>query len=303
MRLTAATRGSRLALIQVDQVAAALAKLDPSASVETRIVQTAGDLDRGRPIVELDQKGVFTRAVDDLVLAGEADFSVHSMKDLPMELPRGLTIAAVPKRASPYESFVSVEYGRLADLPSGAAVGTSSPRRTAQVKHLRDDLEVRLIRGNVDTRLRKLGEGQYDALILAEAGLARLGRGDAVKERLSLEDFTPPAGQGALAIVTREDDSETIRSLGAITHPPSLAAVNAERAFMEAIGGGCSTPIGVTATMGGGLNLYASVLSPDGRLRFQYSKKRGSVDPREFGREAASEALELGASKIVEKWS
>lgn len=302
MKVTASTRGSRLALIQVEIVATELRRHHPSALVETRIVETAGDLDRDSPIVELDQKGVFTRAVDDLVLRGEADFSVHSMKDLPMELPQGLTIAAVPERASPYEVLVSVEHGSLDELPTGAVVGTSSPRRTAQLKHLRDDMEVRLIRGNVDTRLRKLEEGQYDALILAEAGLIRLDRGDAITERLSLEDFTPPAGQGALAIVVREDDPETIQALGAITHRPSLAAVEAERSFMETMGGGCSTPIGVVARLEGELRLFASVLSPDGKERFQFSKSSEAPDPREFGRSAAIEALEQGASKIVEKW-
>ena len=302
MRIKASTRGSRLALIQVEIVAAELRRHDPSVSVETRIVETAGDLDRDTPIVELDQKGVFTRAVDDLVSSGEADFSVHSMKDLPMELPQGLIIAAVPERASPYEVLVSVEHGCLDGLPTGAVVGTSSPRRTAQLKHLRDDLEVRLIRGNVDTRLRKLEEGQYDALILAEAGLIRLDRGDAIKERLSLEDFTPPAGQGALAIVVREDDPETIKTLGAITHLPSLAAVDAERSFMETMGGGCSTPMGVIVQLVGEMRLYASVLSPDGRLRFQYRKSGEATDPREFGKSAALEALEMGASRIVERW-
>ncbi|MDP6459148.1 MAG: hydroxymethylbilane synthase, partial [Candidatus Bathyarchaeota archaeon] len=180
-------------------------------------------------------------------MSGEADFSVHSLKDLPIGLPQGLIIAAVPERASPYEVLVSVEHGSLDGLPTGAVVGTSSPRRTAQLKHLRDDLEIRLIRGNVDTRLEKLEEGQYGALILAEAGLVRLERRDAITERLSLEDFTPPAGQGALAIVARIDDSETIQALGAITHHPSLAAVAVERSFMETMGGGCSTPIGIVA--------------------------------------------------------
>ena len=302
MKLTASTRGSRLALIQVEIVATELRRHDPSISVETRIVETIGDLDRDRPIIELDQKGVFTRAVDDLVLSGEADFSVHSMKDLPMELPQGLAIIAVPERASPWEALISVEHGRLDELPTGAVVGTSSPRRTAQLKHLRDDLEVRLIRGNVDTRLRKLEEGQYDALILAEAGLVRLDRGDAIKERLSIENFTPPAGQGALAIVAREDNDETIETLGAITHQPSLAVVEAERSFMEALGGGCSTPIGVVARLEGEMILYASVLSPDGKLRFQFNKSGEAANPRAFGKSAAQEALEQGASKIVEKW-
>ena len=223
MKLKASTRGSRLALIQVEIVAAELRRHYPSISVETRIVETTGDLDRERPIVELDQKGVFTRAVDDLVLSGETDFSVHSMKDLPMELPQGLIIAAVPERASPYEAPVHLKVEELSNY-------------------------------------------------FAEAGLIRLDRGDTIKERLSLEDFTPPAGQGALAIVVREGDPETIKALRAITHRPSLAEVNAERSFMETMGGGCSTPIGVVARLDGEMRLYASVLSPDGKLRFQFNK-------------------------------
>jgi len=302
MKLKVATRGSRLALIQVGIVATELGKLDPSASLETMVVQTVGDLNRDRPIVELDQKGIFTRAVDDLVLRGEADFSIHSMKDLPIELPLGLVITAVPERASPYEALVSVKHGCLDDLPIGAIVGTSSPRRTAQLKHIRDDLKVRLIRGNVDTRLRKLEEGQYDALILAEAGLMRLNKADSIKEHLSLNDFTPPAGQGALAIVSRGDDSETKKILEAITHLPSIAAVEAERSFMEIMGGGCGAPIGVMVQLADKMSLYASILSPDGRLRFQYRKSGEASDPKVFGKSAAQEALELGASRIIEKW-
>jgi len=302
MNLVAATRGSRLALIQVEIVAAELGKLNSPVAVETRIVKTTGDLVRDRPIEELGQKGVFTRAVDDLVIGGEADFSIHSMKDLPTELPPGLAIIAVPERASPYEAFVSVEYGSLDDLPAGAVVGTSSPRRTAQLLHIRGDLEVKLIRGNVDTRLRKLEEGQYDALILAEAGLVRLDREDAIKKRFSPRDFTPPAGQGALAVVAREDDAAVAEVLCAITHQPSFAAVKVERAFIETLGGGCKTPIGVVARLGCEMMLYASILSPDGRLRFQYKKSGETTDPRAFGKNAALEAMELGASRIVERW-
>jgi hydroxymethylbilane synthase len=271
-------------------------------TVETRIVKTTGDLVRDRPIEELDQKGVFTRAVDDLVIGGEADFSIHSMKDLPTELPPGLAIIAVPERASPYEAFVSEEYGSLDDLPASAVVGTSSPRRTAQILHVRGDLEVKLIRGNVDTRLRKLEEGQYDALILAEAGLVRLDREDVIKKRLSPRDFTPPAGQGALAVVAREDYAAVAEALCAITHQPSFDIVEAERAFIETLGGGCKTPIGVVARLGCEMKLYASILSPDGRLRFQYKKSGETTDPRAFGKNAALEALELGASRIVERW-
>jgi hydroxymethylbilane synthase len=302
MNLVAATRGSRLALIQVEIVAAELGKLNSPVAVETRIVKTTGDLVRDRPIDELDQKGVFTKAVDNLVLGGEADFSIHSMKDLPTELLPGLAIIAVPKRASSYEVFVSVEYGSLDDLPAGAVVGTSSPRRTAQLLHIRGDLEVKLIRGNVDTRLRKLEEGQYDALILAEAGLVRLNREDVIKKRLSTRDFTPPAGQGALAVVAREDDAAVAEILCAITHQPSFATVEAERAFIETLGGGCKTPIGVVARLGCEMKLYASIMSPDGRLRFQYKKSGETTDPRAFGKNAALEALELGASRIVERW-
>ncbi|MDP6458956.1 MAG: hydroxymethylbilane synthase [Candidatus Bathyarchaeota archaeon] len=303
MMLKASTRGSRLALIQVEIVATELRRYFPSATLEVQIVKTAGDLNRDKSIMELGQKGVFTKAVDELLFNGEADISIHSMKDLPLELPQGLTIAAVPKRDSPYEALISVGHGCLDNLPTGAIVGTGSPRRMAQLKYLRDDLDIRPIRGNVDTRINKLEAGHYDALILAEAGLLRLNRQDTIKERLSLEDFTPPAGQGALAIVVREDDPETIQALEVITHFPSCAAVEAERSFMETIGGGCSTPIGVMVQMAREMTLYASVLSPDGKERYHFTKSGETSDPRAFGKSAAQEAMERGASKIVDRWN
>ncbi len=160
MKLVAGSRGSRLALKQVDIVASKLRGVNPPVNVETLIVKTAGDVFRDRPITSIDQKGVFSKAIDEAVLRGEADFAVHSMKDLPNELPHGTSICAIPERASPFEVLVSVNYGSLDELPPGAVVGTSSPRRTAQILHVRGEVEVKLIRGNVDTRLRKLEEGQ-----------------------------------------------------------------------------------------------------------------------------------------------
>lgn len=303
MKLVAGSRGSRLALKQVDIVASKLRGVNPPVNVETLIVKTAGDVFRDRPIASIDQKGVFSRAIDEAVLRGEVDFAVHSMKDLPNELPHGTSICAIPERASPFEVLVSVNYGSLDELPPGAVVGTSSPRRTAQILHVRGEIEVKLIRGNVDTRLKKLEEGQYDALILAEAGLARLGREDVIKERLSLREFTPPAGQGALAIVAREEDDEVKKVLNQITHPPSWAAIEAERAFIDVMGGGCKVPLGVNVQLSEEMTLYASLLSPDGRVRHQFSTSGDGTDPRKFGRKAAIEMMEQGASRLIERWS
>lgn len=303
MKLVVGSRGSRLALKQVDIVASKLGGINPPVNVETLIVKTAGDVFRDRPITSIDQKGVFSKAIDEAVLRGEADFAVHSMKDLPNELPPGTSICAIPERASPYEVLVSPMYGSLGELPPGAVVGTSSPRRTAQILHMRGEVEVKLIRGNVDTRLRKLEEGQYDALILAEAGLARLGREDVIKERLSLREFTPPAGQGALAIVAREEDDDVKKVLNQITHPPSWAAIEAERAFIDAIGGGCSIPLGVNVQLTEEMTIYASLLSPDGRVRHQFSTSGDGAHPRKFGWKAAIEMMEQGASRLIERWS
>lgn len=302
MKLVAATRGSPLALIQVDIVKELLAKKAPEVQVETQIITTSGDRFRDRPISAINEKGVFTKAVDEAVLSGEATFAVHSMKDLPMETPEGLVVAAVPERAPPKDALVSHKYKSVADLPVGAVIGSASPRRKAQILFKRGDLDIQLIRGNVDTRIQKMKDGEYDAVILAESGIIRMGKGDVITELLTLEDFTPSACQGALAIVARADNKEAIEVLGKITDNNAWIATLAERAFMTTVGGGCKTPIGVIVTVNEGLELLASVLSPDGSVRFQYTKKGSTDDPEGFGHKAALDMLDQGAAKLIERW-
>jgi hydroxymethylbilane synthase len=302
LKLVAATRGSPLALIQVDIVKELLAEKVPGVEVETQIITTSGDRFRDRPISAINEKGVFTKAVDETVLSGEASFAVHSMKDLPMETPEGLVVAAVPERAPPKDALVSVKYRSVADLPEGAVVGSASPRRKAQILFKRGDLDVQLIRGNVDTRLQKLKDCDYDAIILAESGLIRMGKGDVITEVLTLEDFTPSACQGALAVVVKTDNEEVINVLGKITDSDAWAATLAERAFMTTVGGGCKTPVGVIVKVNEGLELLSSVLAPDGSVRFQYTKNGSTGDPEWFGQEAAMDMLSQGGAKLIERW-
>ena len=240
--------------------------------------------------------------MDEAVLSGEATFAVHSMKDLPMETPEGLVVAAVPERAPPRDALVSIKYKSLADLPHGAVIGSASPRRKAQVLFKRGDLDVQLIRGNVDTRIQKMRDGEYDAVILAESGIIRMGKEDVITELLTLEDFTPSACQGALAIVARADNKEAIEALGKITESDAWTATLAERAFMTTVGGGCKTPVGVIVKVNEGLELMSSVLAPDGSVRFQYTKKGPVDDPEGFGHEAALDMLDQGGAKLIERW-
>lgn len=302
MKLVAATRGSPLALIQVDIVKELLAEKAPGVEVETQIITTSGDRFRDRPISDINEKGVFTKAVDEAVLSGEASFAVHSMKDLPMETPEGLVVAAVPERAPPRDALVSVKYKSVADLPVGAVIGSASPRRKAQILFKRGDVDVQLIRGNVGTRLQKMMDGEYDAVILAESGLIRMGRGDVISELLTLEDFTPSACQGALAVVAKADNQEAIEVLGRITDRDAWTATLVERAFMTTVGGGCKTPVGVIVTVNEGLKLISSVLSPDGSARFQYKKKGPIEDPEGFGHEVALDMLDQGGARLIERW-
>ena len=302
MKLVAATRGSSLALIQVDIIRELLVEKAPEVEVETQIIITSGDRFRDRPISAINEKGVFTKAVDEAVLSGEASFAVHSMKDLPMETPEGLVVAAVPERAPPKDALVSIKYKSVADLPIGAVVGSASPRRKAQILFKRGDLDVQLIRGNVDTRLQKMTEGEYDAIILAESGLIRMDKGDVITELLTLEDFTPSACQGALAVVVKADNEEAIRVLGKITDRDAWVATLAERAFMTTVGGGCKTPVGVIVKVNERLELLSSLLAPDGSVRFQYTRKGSTDDPEGFGHEAALDMLSQGGARLIERW-
>jgi hydroxymethylbilane synthase len=250
----------------------------------------------GVPLAQVGAKGLFTKEIEEALLDGRADLAVHSLKDLPTELPAGLTIAATPEREDARDAMVGK---RLADLPAGATLGTSSLRRSAQLRKLRPDLHIESVRGNLDTRLRKLDQGQYDALVLASAGLKRLGWGDRIAEILEPEVVCPAVGQGALAIETANGASrEACRMLD---HAPTRAAVTAERALLGALGGGCQVPIGAHATVTADrLHLVAVVVSPDGSELVRRSAGGPIAEAARIGRELGETLLAAGADRILE---
>jgi len=294
--LRAATRGSALALVQTELAAAALRALDPAFVVENVEVHTEGDRDRSTPLSVLGGRGVFVRAVEEALLDGRADIAVHSLKDMPTTQLPGLTLAAVLPRADVRDALVAREGRALADLPPGARVGTSSRRRVALLQTLRPDVEATEIRGNVDTRLRKVAEGEYDAAILAAAGLERLGRVAQATELFDPELFLPAPGQGAIVVQCRADDTATLERLAAIDDQPTHLATDAERGFLAALGSGCSLPVGA----------YARIEGDTLRLRGFLGANEGATDsaPRfdEIeGPPAGAEALgrELGARMLA----
>ena len=299
-----ATRASQLALWQANHVAGLLRRVAPDCQIELVHVSTVGDRDRIEPLHHFGGVGVFTREVQRAVLDGRADLAVHSLKDLPTEPVEGLTLAAVPERASPFDALIlpaGTQAARgLDSLAPGARVGTGSLRRQAQLLHHRPDLLMREIRGNVETRLRKLDEGEYDAIVLAVAGLSRLELGD----RISLE-LRPPllyaaVGQGALGVECRLDDAGLQEVLRQITDPRAYAAVTAERTVLAEMRAGCHAPLGAMTTHGDErLTLQTVVLSRNGRERMAASATGSAEDPVEIGRRVAADLLRQGAGRFV----
>jgi hydroxymethylbilane synthase len=263
-------------------------------------VKTRGDIFRHVALARVNGKGIFVKEIEEALLSGEIDLAVHSLKDLPTALPRGLAIGAVPPREDPRDALVSALGIELGDLSPGAVVGTGSLRRMAQLLAARSDLEVREIRGNVDTRLRKVREGEYDAVILAAAGLRRLGLASAITQYLPLEVMMPAVGQGALAVEIRQDDQEMATLVRGINDPATEAATQAERAFLAAFGGGCAVPIAAYgAGEGERLLLKGMVTSLDGQ-RLLRDEVVGPVrDPQALGQMLAQRLLERGADEIV----
>lgn len=290
------TRRSRLALAQADLVIGLLRAARPGREFEVVGIVTSGDrLSAEGPLPE--GKGIFTREIESALLAGKIDMAVHSLKDLPTEMPAGLRIGAVPARGRPEDALISRDGAALAALKPGAVVGTGSPRRAAQLLAARPDLTARDIRGNVDTRLRKLDEGRFDAIILAYAGLERLGLAGRISETLPAEIMTPAPGQGALAVEIRIGDAEMAEFTAAIHCEASAARVAAERAVLKALGGGCRNPVGALADImpDGGMRLRAVTGVPGGRLvRAVCAGGAGGVDEAErLGRRAVEELAEL----------
>lgn len=304
--LVIGTRGSALALWQARHVRGLLQAAYPHIAVDIRVISTRGDQILDTPLPLVGGKGVFTVELEAALHAGTIDCAVHSLKDLPTDAPDGLTIAAIPERASPADVLVSRLGLTLDALPQGARVGTSSTRRAAQLRYRRPDLSLCDIRGNVDTRLRKAHahDSAYDAVVLARAGLDRLGRSDAITEELALEHMLPAPGQGALAVQTR-DDPDMRALFAALNHDDTALAVTAERAFLAGLGGGCSIPVSALARWrDGALHLHGRVNAPDGRRQIDvYATARiaGPDAARDLGARLAQDARDQGASVLMEQ--
>ncbi len=311
MKLIFATRPSALARWQTQWVITALQKIHTDLVCEEKIITTQGDKILDKPLPEIGGKGLFTQELESELLNGDVHCAVHSLKDLPVENPAGLTIGCIPARAEVRDALISTKGYILETLPKYASVGTSSLRRTSQILSLRPDIKTESLRGNVDTRLRKAMDGQYDAIILAGAGLTRLGLDGHVTEWLSLDVMLPAPGQGALAIQCRVDDQATLNLFAKLEDDSTRKCVTAERAFLSGLGGGCSVPVAAYAEVKGGvltrsmskdqisevITLTGLVSSIDGK---QIIKVVGEGrDPLELGRHLANEAIGQGASEVL----
>jgi hydroxymethylbilane synthase len=295
------TRGSLLALQQSGMIGAAIEKLWPGVRVELRIIKTTGDRITDVPLASVGGKGLFVKEIEDALLAGEVDLAVHSMKDVPAELPEGLEIGITPEREDPRDVVIAQRAKSLADLAKGASVGTSSLRRAAQVLCLRPDCRIETLRGNLDTRLRKLKEGRYDAIVLAAAGIHRMGWRERITEYLDPSRFVPAIGQGALGIEIRGDDARIRAILAPLDHAETAAAVAAERSLLRVLEGGCQVPIGAHARVRGDeLELSGMVCALDGSEVFRAAASGARKDAVEIGRRVAMELLDAGARRILD---
>jgi len=290
------SRGSQLALWQARWIQARLAALGHESRIE--IIHTTGDRITDVPLAKVGTKGLFTKEIEEALLRGDIDVAVHSMKDMPTETPLGLTIAAVPEREDPRDAMIGM---RLDELPQGAKVGTSSLRRSAQLLALRPDLEIESIRGNVDTRLRKVEEQRFDAIVLAAAGLRRLGLEQRIAEVLAPEVMCPAVGQGALAVETRSDGGEAHEICRRLDHTETRAAVTAERAVLARLGGGCQVPIGAHARIDGNvLGIDAVVVAPEGDAIVRLAAQGPVSAAQAIGEALGDDLLRAGGREILE---
>lgn len=291
-----------LALQQSGMMKAALEKLWPDIRVELEVIRTTGDKITDVPLAKVGGKGLFVKEIEDALLDGSVDLAVHSMKDVPAVLPEGLEIGAVPEREDPRDALIIRRGKDVSDLPNGAVIGTSSLRRAAQILTMRPDFEIRMLRGNLETRLRKLDEGQYDAIILATAGLRRMGWQDRITVFLDPAEFIPAIGQGALGIEVRSGDERVRNILKPLDHPESAAAVRAERSLLKELEGGCQVPIGGHARIfGDTVELVGLVASLDGKQVFRAHGKAPVSEAVELGKKVAAELLASGAKRILDE--
>ncbi|MBQ1335765.1 MAG: hydroxymethylbilane synthase [Selenomonadaceae bacterium] len=299
-RIVIGTRSSKLALWQADYVADSLRREYPELQVEKKLMTTKGDRILDAPLAKIGGKGLFTKELETAMLAGEIDIAVHSLKDMPTEVPEGLVISAITKRLDAGDALVSEKFRSLEELPAGAKVGTSSLRRKAQLLHARPDLNIQDLRGNVNTRLRKLEEEHFDAIVLAVAGLKRLGFADRITEVLPKELLLPAVGQGALAIETRADDAEVRRIIAFLNDEDTVNCARAERAFLARVEGGCQVPVGVHATAeGDALAVEAVIASLDGKRLYRDVRKGSCEEAETIGTALAERLLDAGGWEIL----
>ncbi len=304
MRLTVGTRGSRLSLKQTEHVLDRIKGVKPDVDFKIKVIRTMGDVERKKPLFAMDRKGIFEKEIDLALIKGEIDLAVHSLKDVPtLKGDEEIIVAAIPERDSPLEALVSKDNVPLKMLPKGVIVGTSSLRRMAQIKFLRPDLEIKPIRGNVDTRVQKVKRGEFHAVILAYAGLTRLGLKSLVTEVFPPEIMAPAAGQGALAVVVRRDRSDLIDVLRGIDHFPTRAEVTAERSLIAAMEGGCHFPIGAYAhAKAGKLTLYGCTFSADASRKIEVHVEGSLNEAEDLGKRAAHMLIAKGADEIRAQW-
>jgi len=300
--LVIGTRRSKLALWQAEWVHARLRELEPELAVSLKRIKTTGDKILDTPLASIGGKGLFVKEIEEALLRGEIDLAVHSMKDVPTRLPAGLEILAIPEREDPRDVLITRNKVSLARLVPGSRIGTSSLRRQAQLLHYRPDLSIQILRGNLDTRLRKLEAGEYDGIILAAAGIKRLGWSDRVTEYLSPDVCLPAIGQGALALEGRTDDGFVREVVARLDHHPTRIAVTAERAFLERLEGGCQVPIAAHAAITNGtLTLSALIAGVDGRRLVRDSVQGPMRDAHRLGVELAERLLARGGDEILKE--
>ena len=303
MILTVGTRGSKLSLTQTNNVLKNLNSLNPEVEFKVKVIKTLGDKDQSKSLFALDRKGIFEKEIDQAIENGEVDFAVHSLKDVPILEHSKTTMVAIPKRNSPHDVLISKNNVSFAELPKGAVIGTSSLRRMAQVMHIRSDLQIKPIRGNVDTRINKVNKGEFDAVIVAEAGLNRLGLQNKITERFSLETFSPSAGQGALALAAKQGNESVIKILKSVNDVASEAEITAERNLVLGLEGGCRVPIGTVGRANGDELLFsACVFSLDGQKKIFSSAKGALKDAPVLGKKVAKDLIQQGAKELEAEW-
>ena len=301
MNFTVGARGSKLSIAQTDWIISELKKTDSSLSFDIKPITTKGDTDT-RPLFAMEQKGIFEKEIDRAVFEKEVDFAVHSLKDVPTQLDPNLIISCIPKREAVNDVLITRDGFDIEEIPSGSVIGSSSLRRAVQITRKRPDVIVKPVRGNIETRIKKVEEGKFDGIVLAQAGITRLGT-DIKLSKLSTDDFVPSPGQGALAIVSRKDNSSTLEMLKKIEDYSSRMEIEAERALSDSVDSGCRFPVGAVATSDvNSLTLKVAVYSMDGKKSIILEKTGSIKEPKVLGRLLGDELRDRGVKEIASNW-